>query len=78
MMQVAKARGPMRDARLREAKEGALEVVLTSYDCYKNAKTEFDEVPWHLCICDEAHLLKNGKTNVHQVRWTLATASGQH
>lgn len=49
-----------------------MEIVLTTYRTYTNHASAFDEIPWRLLVCDEAHVIKNPKSSVTDAVGKLA------
>ncbi|KAE8448069.1 hypothetical protein EG329_009834 [Mollisiaceae sp. DMI_Dod_QoI] len=47
-----------RDSILQTASSGRLEVVITTYQTYRNQKEQLNRVPWDCVVADECHMLK--------------------
>ncbi|KAF8853093.1 hypothetical protein BDZ45DRAFT_677903 [Acephala macrosclerotiorum] len=54
-----------REATLKQAESGRLEVLITTYHSYKNNKDKLNMVPWDCVVADECHTLK-GKSDTTQ------------
>ena len=50
--------GPNKDDILGSARSGMLEVMITTYDTYKNSRSSINMVQWDAVIADECHRLK--------------------
>ncbi|KAH8171354.1 type III restriction enzyme, res subunit domain-containing protein [Sarocladium implicatum] len=51
--------GPRKDDVLASARAGMLEVMITTYETYKNCKSAINMVVWDAVIADECHRLKD-------------------
>lgn len=51
--------GPNKDDVLGTARAGRLEVMITTYETYKNGSSHVNMVPWDVIIADECHRLKD-------------------
>jgi superfamily II DNA/RNA helicase len=51
--------GPNKDDVLNTARAGLLEVMITTYDTYKNSLSSINMVQWDAVIADECHKLKD-------------------
>lgn len=58
--------GASRDLVLDTASSGRLEIMLTTYDTYRNKKDQVNLVEWDACIADECHRLKDRKSETTQ------------
>ncbi|GMH36245.1 hypothetical protein BSKO_04113 [Bryopsis sp. KO-2023] len=65
--------GPIREATLEAAERGDAEIIITSYDLLRMHKDEFYRVPWHVAFFDEAHKLKNDRSQVYLACQRLPT-----
>ncbi|KHN96599.1 SNF2-related protein [Metarhizium album ARSEF 1941] len=50
--------GANKDDVMGTARSGLLEIMITTYDTYKNNRSAINMVPWDACIADECHRLK--------------------
>jgi len=53
-----------KEAALRAALSGRVEIVITTYTTYLNNKSELNLVNWDIVIADECHLIKNRKAEI--------------
>jgi SNF2 family DNA or RNA helicase len=53
------------DNPIAMAKEGRVEIVITSYDRLASNMESLSKIPWTVVVMDEAHLLKNSKTQLY-------------
>ncbi|PNY25409.1 DNA excision repair protein ERCC-6-like 2 [Tolypocladium capitatum] len=51
--------GPNKDDVLDTARSGLLEIMITTYDTYKNTRSSINMVQWDVVVCDECHRLKD-------------------
>ncbi|RDA89675.1 hypothetical protein CP533_3352 [Ophiocordyceps camponoti-saundersi (nom. inval.)] len=51
--------GPNKDDVLSTARSGLLEIMITTYDTYKNNRSVINMVEWDVVIADECHKLKD-------------------
>lgn len=51
--------GTNKDDIMGTARSGLLEIMITTYDTYKNNRSAINMVPWDACIADECHRLKD-------------------
>ncbi|OAA42268.1 SNF2-related protein [Metarhizium rileyi] len=51
--------GANKDDVMGTARSGLLEIMITTYDTYKNNRSAINMVPWDACIADECHRLKD-------------------
>ncbi|KAH6891416.1 P-loop containing nucleoside triphosphate hydrolase protein [Thelonectria olida] len=51
--------GANKDDVLGTARAGRLEIMITTYDTYKNSRSSINMVQWDAVICDECHRLKD-------------------
>lgn len=51
--------GPNKEDVLGTARAGRLEIMITTYDTYKNSRSYVNMVQWDAVICDECHRLKD-------------------
>lgn len=58
--------GSGRDDTLRAARNGAIEVMLTTYNTYKNCQDQINLVEWDVVIADECHQIKDGTRQITQ------------
>ena len=63
---VKKAHGTDKADALRAAEARECEVVLTTYDALRIHLADFRRIDWHVTFWDEAHLLKNDKSERHK------------
>lgn len=49
---------------LGAARKGMLEIMITTYDTYRNNEGEINTVDWDCVIADECHLIKNKNTEI--------------
>ena len=63
---VKKAHGTDKADALRAAEARECEVVLTTYDALRIHLADFRRIDWHVTFGDEAHLLKNDKSERHK------------
>lgn len=54
--------GAKKDDVLRTARAGLLEVMITTYDTYKNSRSSINMVQWDVVVADECHRLKYGSS----------------
>jgi DNA excision repair protein ERCC-6-like 2 len=50
------------DTGLAAMLKGTIEIGITGYQTLRNNQDKFGKVPWHVCVFDEAHYLKNPKS----------------
>ncbi|RCI07763.1 hypothetical protein L249_5728 [Ophiocordyceps polyrhachis-furcata BCC 54312] len=55
--------GPNKDDVLGTARSGLLEIMITTYDTYKNNRSVINMVEWDAIIADECHKLKDRYSN---------------
>jgi SNF2 family DNA or RNA helicase len=65
--------GQDKEAVFQSASQGKLDVVLTSYDTFKQQFTAINEVRWSCVIFDEAHKIKNKSSKLSQICKRLKT-----
>lgn len=63
------------DCAISRAKQGQLEVLLTSYDRLTSNIAELSQIEWTVIVLDEAHQLKNSKTKSYQAVSKLSKSS---
>ncbi|KAF7545154.1 hypothetical protein G7046_g9625 [Stylonectria norvegica] len=51
--------GANKEDALGTARAGRLEIMITTYDTYKNSRSSINMVKWDAVICDECHRLKD-------------------
>ncbi|KAF4462195.1 SNF2 superfamily RAD26 [Fusarium albosuccineum] len=51
--------GPHKEDALSTARAGRLEIMITTYDTYKNSRSSINMVKWDAVIADECHRLKD-------------------
>ncbi|KAK8915052.1 Switch 2 [Metarhizium anisopliae] len=54
--------GINKDDIMGTARSGLLEIMITTYDTYKNNRSSINMVQWDACIADECHRLKDGSS----------------
>lgn len=54
--------GPNKDDVLGSARAGRLEIMITTYDTYKNSRSSINLVQWDAVVADECHRLKDRKS----------------
>ena len=68
-LQVVKVKSASVDSILGSLRSGyphpSASVAIASYDTFREYVDAFNEVSWHIVVCDEAHKLKNGSSKVH-------------
>lgn len=52
--------GAGKDDTLKAARNGAIEIMLTTYTTYSNCQDRINSVEWDVVIADECHLIKDG------------------
>ncbi|KAF2119691.1 P-loop containing nucleoside triphosphate hydrolase protein [Lophiotrema nucula] len=59
--QVYKYHGPPaeRDGVLQGARRGMTEIMITTYDTYRNNESQINTIDWDCVIADECHIIKN-------------------
>ncbi|KAH7372953.1 hypothetical protein KP509_17G031100 [Ceratopteris richardii] len=70
---VAIYHGTHRDTVLKKLKAGSLHVVLTSFDTLRIHGESLSTVEWDCIVVDEAHRLKNDKSDLYRVCGTFQT-----
>lgn len=55
-----------RDDALKAARNGAIEIMLTTYSTYKNCQDQINLIEWDVVIADECHQIKDGTRQVTQ------------
>lgn len=65
--------GTNRDSVLRLARNGELEIVITTFEMVSRYHQELYTVAWHVAFFDEAHKLKNHKTKGYAAAALLPT-----
>lgn len=58
--------GSGRDGALKAARNGAIEIMLTTYSTYKNYQDQINMIEWDVVVADECHQIKDGKRQVTQ------------
>ncbi|GAB7344614.1 hypothetical protein MBLNU457_3102t1 [Dothideomycetes sp. NU457] len=56
--------GAIRDSVLAMAKQGMLEIMITTYTTYRNHKDSVNLVQWDCVIADEFHIIKESKAEI--------------
>lgn len=56
--------GKDRDITLDSARQGRLEIMITTYTTYRNHKEAINIVNWDACIADECHIIKERKSEI--------------
>ena len=59
--------GSGKAAILDSAAAGRLEILITTYETYKNAKDQLNSVRWDCIVADECHKIKGAKTGTTKV-----------
>lgn len=52
-----------REAALRAAEKGRLEIMITTYQTYRTYAAEVNSIPWDCCVADECHIIKERKSD---------------
>ncbi|NXN01112.1 ER6L2 protein, partial [Sylvia borin] len=63
--------GSKKDDDMRRIKQGKCEVALTTYEVLRLYLDEFNSIEWSAVIVDEAHRIKNPKTQITQTMKSL-------
>ncbi|ONK74906.1 uncharacterized protein A4U43_C03F11330 [Asparagus officinalis] len=63
---VAAYHGPNRDIILEKLGARGVEILLTSFDTYRIQDKILSEISWHIVVVDEAHRLKNEKSQLYK------------
>lgn len=58
--------GTGRDDALRAARNGAIEVMLTTYSTYKNCQDQMNLIQWDVVVADECHQVKDRARQITQ------------
>ncbi|KAJ6808693.1 switch 2 [Iris pallida] len=71
---VAVYHGPNRDLILEKLGAHGVQVLVTSFDTFRIQDKILGEIPWHIVIVDEAHRLKNEKSQLYKACLGIQTA----
>lgn len=63
---IAVYHGPNRDIILEKLGAHGVEILITSFDTYRIQDKILSDIPWHIVIVDEAHRLKNEKSQLYK------------
>ncbi|KAJ8470063.1 hypothetical protein OPV22_024406 [Ensete ventricosum] len=63
---VAVYHGPNRDLIIEKFESHGIEILITSFDTFRVHEKNLCEIPWEIVIVDEAHRLKNEKSQLYK------------